>query len=64
MKVTVHHFKVYDVRTDKEIMPPLKSSEERINGILGAVIIPGTAELIEASKLDEYERNDPEKSDA
>ena len=64
MKVTVHHFKFYDVNADEEIIPRRKSTEARITSILGAVIIPGTAEQVEISRLDEYGRYDPEATDA
>lgn len=58
MKITVHHFRVYDAKTDVWISPPRKSPVERINRV-GGQIIPGTGEDVNASALDEQERYDP-----
>ncbi|WP_295559935.1 hypothetical protein [uncultured Hyphomicrobium sp.] len=58
MRVTVHHFKVYDAVNDSWIVPPRKSPAERIESVRG-VIIPGTAEEVERSVLDEQDRYDP-----
>jgi hypothetical protein len=41
--VTVYHFKKWDGRTDQMIVPPRKSTAERIKDIQGAVIIEETA---------------------
>lgn len=59
MRVTVHHFKVYDAINDSWIVPSRKSPAERIERIRGA-IIPGTAEEVDRSALDEQERYDPQ----
>lgn len=60
MRVTVHHFKVYDAVTDSWIVPPRKSPAERIEGIRGAIIIPGTAEEVDRAALDDQDRYDPQ----
>ena len=59
--VTVHHFKVYDGRTDEHITPVRKSTVERIKRIAGATIIPDTAEEVDTADLDEDGRYDPRK---
>jgi len=59
MRVTVHHFRVYDAATDSWIVPARKSPAERIERIRGA-IIPGTAEEVDRAALDEHERYDPQ----
>ena len=58
MKTTVHSFRVWNPTTDTYIMPERKSPAERIERIRGE-IIPGTAELVDASDLDDQERYDP-----
>ncbi len=58
MRVTVHHFQVYDAASDSWIVPSRKSPVERIERVRG-VIIPGTAEDVERSLLDDQERYDP-----
>jgi len=58
MRVTVHHFKVYDAASDSWIVPPLKSMTERIQDIRG-IIIAGTAEEVDRAALDEQGRYDP-----
>lgn len=58
MKITVHHFKVYDFVNDDWIVPPRKSPVDRIEQVHG-VIIPNTAETVEEGDLDEQRRYDP-----
>jgi hypothetical protein len=63
MKVTVHHFKVYDPANDSWIIPQRKSTMERIEspGIRG-LVIPGTAEDVDQMLLDDQGRYDPRHS--
>ena len=49
--VTVHRFKVWDIRTGDYVVQPLKSPAERIKQV-GGEIIPGTAEEVDPSALD------------
>ena len=64
MKVTVHHFRVYDVINDAYVIPIRKSPADRIKRI-GGEIIPDTSEEVEVSSLDEHDRYDPRpKGDA
>ena len=58
MKVIVHHFKIYDPASDSWIVPPRKSTTERIQDIRG-IIIPGTGEEVDRAFLDEQGRYDP-----
>jgi hypothetical protein len=60
MKITVHHFEVYDIKSDAWRSPLLKSTVERIQRVDGR-IVPGTAELVDAASLDE-QRYDPTKN--
>ncbi|KQT84995.1 hypothetical protein ASG51_02750 [Methylobacterium sp. Leaf465] len=60
--VTVHHFRVWDVAKDEWVYPPLKSPEDRIRDVAKGEVIPGTAEEVESSQLDEHGRYDPSKS--
>jgi hypothetical protein len=56
--VTVYHFRVYDPANDATIVQPRKSTAERIERIRGE-IIPGTAEEVDPSTLDEDGRYNP-----
>jgi DNA-binding cell septation regulator SpoVG len=58
MKVTVHHFRVYDGIKDVFIVPVRKSTADRIARIRGE-IIQGSAEQVDAAALDQHERYDP-----
>lgn len=60
MRVTVHHFRVYDAVNDSWVVPSRKSPAERIESIRG-VIIPGTAEDVDRSLLDDQDRYDPRR---
>ncbi|WP_156648004.1 hypothetical protein [Methylobacterium sp. Leaf88] len=57
--VTVHHFRVWDAAKDEWVYPPLKSPESRIRDEARGEILPGTAEDVDASTLDEFGRYDP-----
>jgi hypothetical protein len=50
-KVTVHHCLVWDHERGCSVIPPMKSTIERI-ALIGGKILPGTAEEVEASDLD------------
>jgi len=59
-KATVHQFKVWDPELDEYLFPPLKSTVERIKEI-GGEIITGTAEEVDASKIDKEGKYHPSK---
>lgn len=61
--VTVHHFRVWDIPNDTWIYPPLKSPESRIRNEARGEIIPGTAEDVDPSQLDEFGRYDPDSDE-
>jgi hypothetical protein len=63
MKVTVHHFRVWNPTTDDYIMPRRKSPADRIKNDCNGEIIEGTAEDVDASSLDEHGRYDPAWTD-
>ena len=56
--VTVHHFKVWDQAAGDHVVPPRKSTAERIKQI-GGTIIPGTSEEVDESAIDSEGRFDP-----
>jgi hypothetical protein len=56
--VTVHNFRKWHGQTDTIESPPLKRTAEAIQ-LLGAEIIPGTAEEVDPSDLDDFGRYDP-----
>ncbi len=60
--VTVHHFKVFDIKRGIFVIQPLKSTVERISQIPTAEIIPDTAEEVEPSALDSDGRYNPQRS--
>jgi hypothetical protein len=60
-KVTVHSFKVWDPPAGRYFIQSLKSPAERIAQIKRAEIMPGTAEDVDESELDEHGRFDPKK---
>jgi hypothetical protein len=59
-KVTVHHFRKWDINSGQYLTPPLKSTAERIEEAGGEIILE-TAEEIDVSKLDDEGRYDPSK---
>ena len=60
MKVTVYHFRVYDGINDVHIVPIRKSTAPRIARVNGE-IIPGTAEDVDITSLDDHDRYDPQR---
>lgn len=54
----VHHFRVWNPSADAYVTPERKSPAERIERVRGE-IIPGTAELVDRSQLDDFDRYDP-----
>jgi hypothetical protein len=56
--VKVFHFRVYNAATDEVLIPPRKSTVERIKQI-GGEIIEATGEDVPESSLDDYGRFDP-----
>jgi hypothetical protein len=63
MNVTVYHFRAWNPGTDEYIVPDRKSPAERIERI-GGTILPGTAEEVEDSVLDEHGRYEPRRKNA
>ena len=57
--VMVYHFKVYDGTNDKFLVPPRKSTAERI-GRVGGQLIEETGEDVPDSALDDDGRYDPD----
>jgi hypothetical protein len=62
MMVTVHSYEVYHFLSDEWVPHTFKVSEERIKQIRGSRIIPGTAETVPISALDEYGRFEPKEN--
>jgi hypothetical protein len=50
--VTVHNYLVWDHQRGRSVMPPVKGTIERIELVSGK-IVPGTAEQVEISAVDE-----------
>lgn len=50
-KVTVHHYLVWDHQRGRSVIPPMKSTVERI-ALVSGKIVPGTAEQVEVAALD------------
>ena len=57
----VYHFKVYDPHTDETIVPPRKSTAERIKEI-GGLLLAETEETVSPDKLDDHGRHMPEET--
>ena len=53
--IEVHHFKVWNIHTDKWEFPSSKRTAENIKKLKGEIIF-GTAEKIDLSQLDEDDR--------
>lgn len=56
--VTVHHYLVWDHQHGRNFVPPKKGTLARIELDRGK-IVPGTAELVDASALDGRGRYEP-----
>lgn len=56
--VEVHHFKIWNILTDKWEFPAAKRTAENIAELKGEIIF-GTAEEIDLSQLDELDRYFP-----
>lgn len=59
---TVHHFLVFDEAEEEYVIPPLKSTEDRIIRV-GGEILPCTEEVVDRSALDSAGRYDPKRAD-
>ena len=57
----VHHFKFWDIKSGDWVIPPLKSTAERIKKA-GGKIIPNTMEMVPNSAVDSEGRCIPNKT--
>ena len=62
MKVTDSHFRVSNPLTDDYVIPRRNGPADRIKTGCRGEMIDGTAEVVEASSLDEHGRYDPESN--